>query len=551
VSTRHSSLLALGFLLTAVSAAAEPFLIPAITGEWTRITRTPDLGELNGVKQQPVDFAVWQATDQTWQLMACIGGTKEIGKTRLLYRWESPELTSPNWKPVGIAMRADAALGETPGGLQAPYVYRDGGQCRMLYGDWVRICSATSTDGKNFTRDASTNGQPAFFSRGAQDNARDPCLLRVGHQSHLYYTAHPENKGAVYSRQSSDGKKWSPEKLVTKGGDSGDGPYSAECPFVVEHSPGQFYLFRTQGCGAKAVTRVYHSTHPENLGVFGDYGDALHFVGTLPVAAPELVKVGADWFIVALTPALDGHQIARLEWSAPPQTKPAPVAATGEKIRIALFDDQGSFGKGVPSCAAQLGAVPGMEVTKLDAEGIRAGLSGYHAIIFSGGSGGKQANTIGLRGREEVRRFVEAGGGYVGIRAGAYLVCSGFRWSVPVLDAKTPSSLWMRGEGNVKIETTPQAQSLLQLPAHAGVRYANGPILTPGNRADIPDYEPLVFFRSELSKTPKHEGLQINTPAIVIGKYGQGIVLACSPHPEQTAGMEHWIEKAVRAVLRR
>ena len=80
------------------------------------------------------------------------------------------------------------------------------------------------------------------------------------------------------------------------------------------------------------------------------------------------------------------------------------------------------------------------------------------------------------------------------------------------------------------------------------VIYHNGPILNPGLKKDLPEYEPLVFFRAEVSKTPKHAGLQINTPAMVRGNFGKGHVLVSSPHPEQTPGMEQWIAKAVRAV---
>ena len=68
--------------------------------------------------------------------------------------------------------------------------------------------------------------------------------------------------------------------------------------------------------------------------------------------------------------------------------------------------------------------------------------------FFSGGSGSRQANTIGLAGRENVQRFVKAGGGYVGICAGAYLACAGFNWGIGILNAKTPSSLWERGQGD-------------------------------------------------------------------------------------------------------
>ena len=39
--------------------------------------------ELTGEKQQPVDFAIWQASDGTWQVWSCIRQTKCGGKTRL------------------------------------------------------------------------------------------------------------------------------------------------------------------------------------------------------------------------------------------------------------------------------------------------------------------------------------------------------------------------------------------------------------------------------------------------------------------------------------
>jgi hypothetical protein len=101
-------------------------LVSEIGSDWWQIAGQPDLGELTGEAQEPVDFAVWQAADGTWQLWSCIRKTREAGKTRLLYRWEGARLTDKNWKPMGIAMRADPQFGETPGGLQAPYVFRDG-----------------------------------------------------------------------------------------------------------------------------------------------------------------------------------------------------------------------------------------------------------------------------------------------------------------------------------------------------------------------------------------------------------------------------------------
>ena len=221
--------------------------------------------------------------------------------------------------------------------------------------------------------------------------------------------------------------------------------------------------------------------------------------------------------------------------------KPAPA------LRIALFDDAGSFGKGVPSVKEQLGRAKNLRVTVLKAEDVQAGLDGCQVVIFTGGSGSKQAQAIGESGREKVRHFVEQGGGYLGICAGAYLACDGFSWGLHVLDAKTPSSKWMRGKGDVKIEFTDKGREILGLPSgQLDIRYANGPILVPAKNDAIADFEPLAFFRTELAEHDSPKGVMTNSAAVVRGTFGKGRVIVSSPHPEQTAGMEGFVEHAVR-----
>jgi len=287
-------------------------LMPRIAGDWWQVAGDPDLGELTDASQQPVDFGVWPASDGTWQLWSCIRKTKETGNTRLLHRWEGAKLTDKDWTPRGIAMRAETKFGETPGGLQAPFVIIDGKQFLMFYGDWENICVATSADGRQFKRRVVANGRTGMFGEGPGSNARDPMVLRIGDLWHCYYTAHPNHKGSVYCRTSGDTKVWSDAKIVAAGGRAGEGPYSAECPFVVELKPGQFYLLRTQRYGADAQTSVYHSTEPLNFGVDDD---TKHFVGTLPIAAPEIFQHQGSFYVAALLPSLKGIRIARLEWA--------------------------------------------------------------------------------------------------------------------------------------------------------------------------------------------------------------------------------------------
>ena len=222
-------------------------------------------------------------------------------------------------------------------------------------------------------------------------------------------------------------------------------------------------------------------------------------------------------------------------------------AAAAEPIKVAVYDDKGAAGKGIPSVEAILGRTTDVKVTKLKGADIASGgLKGHDLVMFTGGSGSAEAAGLGEQGRQEVREFVRNGGGYVGICAGAYLACSGFEWGLGVLNAKTVSPKWRRGQGEVKIEGAAFGDTF----ADRGVRYANGPIIKADGRKDLPDFEVLIAFRSELAQNDTPVGVMVNAPAMVRSTYGLGRVFTSSPHPEQTAGLEPLVEKAVRWVAR-
>lgn len=294
-----------------LSLAAEGPLKPQFVGDWWTIASDPDLGPLTTTNQQPVDFGIWQSADGKWQLWSCIRGTKEPGVTRLFYRWEGESITSANWKPMGIAMQGHPKYGERQGGLQAPYVFRDGKEFVMFYGGWDDICSASSEDGKKFERRLNSEGKATLFGEGNKANARDAITVRIGTLWHCYYTAHPENKGSVYCRTSPDLRNWGGARVVARGGEAGTGPYSAECPFVLELAPGEFYLLRTQRYGKEAVSRLYYSRDPMDFGVENHAG---HLLGSLPVAAPEIIRLGEKWYMAALLPSLKGIQVREFVW---------------------------------------------------------------------------------------------------------------------------------------------------------------------------------------------------------------------------------------------
>lgn len=291
--------------MVSASQTSGSALVPMLAGDPIQLAGNPDLGACTSPEQEPVDFAIWQAADGSWQIWSCIRLQRCGEKTRLLHRWEGRTLTTPNWTPMGIAMQADPGFGEISGGLQAPHVVRVGDTYHMLYGAWESIGLAISYDGKSFARVLNREGKVSLFADGG--NPRDPMVIHDGTRYIVYTTAHPGDQGAVYARTSTDLRNWSETKIVCAGAPGGDPRFDAECPHVYRHpTSGAYYLFCTQRYGQDALTTVFRSNDPL------DFNDDRSKVAQLPVAAPEIVEHdGATW-IAYLNPGLDGIRLQRL-----------------------------------------------------------------------------------------------------------------------------------------------------------------------------------------------------------------------------------------------
>lgn len=297
--------------LSVQSFADDKILKPVIDGDWWQVAGNPDLGKYNTDKQQPVDFAIWQAKDGTWQIWSCIRETACGGHTRLFYRWEGKNITDPNWCPKGIAMMAEPKYDEALGGMQAPHVIKHKNKYMMYYGDWNDIGLAISKDGKEFKRELNKNNTAELFTEGGPEvNTRDPMLIYTKDQWLCYYTACPAKKGYVFCRTSKDLRNFSDSFVVAYGGQSGTYWASAECPHVIELYKGRYYLFRTQLYGPGAKTSVYYSTNPFNFGIEDDS----YFIGEMNLCAPEIVYYKGQYYIAALMPNLDGIRISKLKW---------------------------------------------------------------------------------------------------------------------------------------------------------------------------------------------------------------------------------------------
>ncbi len=218
------------------------------------------------------------------------------------------------------------------------------------------------------------------------------------------------------------------------------------------------------------------------------------------------------------------------------------------RIAVAIFVGPGVGGGGPFSIDEKLTASPDQFISRIiGPEEIRNGtLDQFDVVIFPGGSGSRQAEGIGEKGRARVREFVSAGGGYVGICAGCYLACENFSWSLKILDARTKSSKWKRGVKDLDLSFSGSSLDMLSLESpSAPVKYANGPVMEPAGSSDIPDYTTLAVFKTEVAENETPEGIQIDSPAILTGTFGDGRVVGISPHPEQTEGLKGIVPRLI------
>ncbi len=175
-------------------------------------------------------------------------------------------------------------------------------------------------------------------------------------------------------------------------------------------------------------------------------------------------------------------------------------------------------------------------------------LADYDVLIMPGGSGSSQAKHLGESGREAIKSFVDGGGGYVGICAGAYLASSQYEWSLGLINARVWDRVhWARGTGVVGLEVSSAGARVLETPpGPLNVYYGQGPMLVPHDDPDLPGYEVLATYAGEVAKKGAPKNAMVGLHAIVRSVYGEGRVICFSPHPEKPDGPNALMAEGVR-----
>lgn len=226
----------------------------------------------------------------------------------------------------------------------------------------------------------------------------------------------------------------------------------------------------------------------------------------------------------------------------------ANVLCAGEKsLDVALYHGAGAS-KGVSILEKALNKYKDLKIQLVTAEDIANGcLKNFDVVIHPGGSGGGQGKALGEKGREEERKFVRNGGGFVGICAGAYLATCDYEWSLNILDAKVVDKKhWARGFGPVEVDITKEGKKILGVMADKEIIYYHqGPLLAPAENPAIDDYKILGTFAGEIARNGAPEGVMKGTTAIAAASFQKGRVLCFSPHPERTDELVHQVYRAI------
>ncbi len=238
---------------------------------------------------------------------------------------------------------------------------------------------------------------------------------------------------------------------------------------------------------------------------------------------------------VAPTPPPIAAETPSSEGTPPTIEEPPPAAPRTEPIRVTLVLGRGVTQAAEDSARAALGDDPRVVLSAVAHPDVGNGaLDQAEVVLFTGGRGSIQGEALGELGRQRVREFVEHGGGYVGICAGAYLAIQGpaefFKVGI-VAAANATGDYWQRGSRDLPLRFE-AANGLTDEPS-IDLHYENGPIFAERTVEGLPAYRTLAWFAAEIAMPEQgtHPGEMIDRPAIIESSYGAGRVLLFSPNP--------------------
>lgn len=321
-------------------------------------------------------------------------------------------------------------------------------------------------------------------------------------------------------------------------------------------------------CNQPAKAKLWLAQALASEGAHGEVGEVIALSGAKAAGNDQALQLRIE-FVPPKTGLSKARQFRHvrqivtaalqdLGMLAAARTATSPWPAGFPKVpTIALYDAEGVGGSGCENIERVVDATTlGHRILAVCPEDIRdGGLRGLAAVVFPGGSGGGIAKALEPSGVAAVREFVQAGGGYVGICAGAYLAGAGLSSYAALLPWKHTQP-WAKGGATLDLRLTEAGRQLLGKEfATVKTRYNNGPVypdvLGQSQQAGARS-KPVVLAEFASAARDKkgvlHEAM-VGTPAIVADTSGKGRVMLISPHPESHQELEVMVARAIAWTL--
>jgi len=201
-----------------------------------------------------------------------------------------------------------------------------------------------------------------------------------------------------------------------------------------------------------------------------------------------------------------------------------------EDVKVAVYNGPGVWEYGIDAIVNMYEWV-GALVTVVNASDVTGGgLVNYDVFVMPGGNAWDQYQGLGYEeGGSRIRNFVNGGGGYIGICAGAYYACDYIVWEGNqynytiglfrghgdgAIDEIAPWPNYAMTKINIVNHTHPITESLSD---NMSILYYGGPEFHPYAGASV-----TILGRYEVN----------GEAAIVAQEYGSGKIFLTGPHPE-------------------
>ncbi len=187
-----------------------------------------------------------------------------------------------------------------------------------------------------------------------------------------------------------------------------------------------------------------------------------------------------------------------------------------EKAEVCVYAGSGAVLAGDVEKSLRMLGIPYREIDEgyIRREGFEEDCK---VLIVPGGYTAEMVSALDSQGLGEIREFVGGGGLYIGICAGAYIAAE--KVEVPGrpegLGIINVTNRRMRGMGVVEIRVVDPTHPLAEgCPERIRIWYQNGPHMMAGEGVKV-----IAVYED-------------GSAAIVSARYGEGIVILFSPHPE-------------------